>query len=225
MESPKKTPSIATNPLAKPKFKGDREKLVEIVDGYPGLADYLRSERAKGKQLIPYSCFSDPDLESGVCNPHLPLKPGEPHLCSLHKTCLVAKLLSCGVRVDYMAARERPYEEILAEADALFDQQPEEDAPEAGDEIKDRQTIRGHSLSISLQPPENPFRRNSIRRLVLDILSRDWITLNDLKAILMSKKGIRRLDLIIHQVTSIATQESYGYRIIESMGKYKAFKR
>jgi hypothetical protein len=211
--------SIATNPLAKPKFKGDREKLVEIVDGYPGLADYLRK-----RQIVP-RCFSDPNLESGVCNPHLPLKGNEPHLCAFHKSCLVAKLLSNGIKCSPFEAREKPYEEILAEADALFDQPPDEDAPGETDETKDRQTIRGHALSISLQPPLNPFRKNSIRRLVLDILSRDWISLADLKAVLMSKKGIKRLDLIVHQVTSIATQEHYGYRIIESMGRFKAFKR
>lgn len=224
---PKKTPtSIATNPFAKPKFKGDREKLIEMIDGFEGLAEYLRTEQAKGRVLVP-PCFSDPDLESGVCNPNLPLKACEPHLCSMHKSCLVAKLLSSGIKADFMAAREQPYEEILAEADALFDQQLEEEAPGyQADEIKDRQAIRGQSLSISLQPPENPFRKNSIRRLVLDILARDWISLNDLKAILATTRGvIRRLDLIIHQVTSIATQESYGYRIIESMGRYKAFRR
>lgn len=223
---PKKTSSIATNPLAKPKFKGDREKLIEIIDGFPGLANHLRSEQAKGHVLVP-NCFSDPDLESGVCNPNLPLKACEPHLCSMHKSCLVAKLLSAGVKMDTVATREQPYEEILAEADVLFDQPPEEEASDyQADEVKDRQAIRGHSLSISLQPPDNPFRKNSIRRLVLDILARDWISLNDLKAILASTRGIiRRLDLIIHQVTSIATQESYGYRIIESMGRYKAFRR
>lgn len=217
---PLKTSSIATNPLAKPKFKGDREKLVEIVDGYPGLAEHLRQ-----RKIVPYSCFSDPDLESGVCNPHLPLKGGEPHLCSIYKTCLVAKLLSCGIPCSPFEARDKTYEEILADADALFDQPPEETTPEAADEVRDRQQIRGQALSISLQPPVNPFRKNSIRRLILEVLSRDWISLNDLKAILISKKGARRLDLIIHQVTSIATQESYGYRIIEAMGKYKAFLR
>lgn len=219
MDNPKSSP-IGANPLARPKFKGDREKLVEIVDGYPGLAEYLRK-----RSMIPKGCFSDPNLESGVCNPHLPLKDNEPHLCALHKSCLVAKLLSSGIPCSAFEARDKPYEEVLAEADALFDQPLEDDTPEANDEAKDRQVIRAHALSISLLPPVNPFRKNSIRRLVLDIFSRDWITLNDLKAILQSKKGIRRLDLIIHQVTSVATQEHYGYRIIESMGRFKAFKR
>ena len=220
MESQKKSTTVI-NPLAKPKFKGDREKLVEIVDGHPGLAEHLRENK-----LIPYSCFSDPDLESGVCNPHLPLRDGEPHLCALHKSCLIAKLLSRGIRVDFMDARERPYEEILAEADQLFDHPSEDEEQPAGEEDKDRQTIRGQVLSISLQPPLNPFRRNSIRRFALDILTRDWVSFKDLKAILTSSKhGVRRLDLIIHQVTSIATQEQFGYRIVESMGKYKAFKR
>jgi hypothetical protein len=215
------TSSIVTNPLAKPKFKGDREKVVEIVDGYPGLAEYIRK-----RQIVP-RCFSDPNLESGVCNPGLALDPkkNEPHLCAFAKSCLVAKLLSCGIKCSPFEAREKPYEEVLAEADALFDQEPDEETPGEADETKDRQIIRGHSLSISLQPPVNPFRKNSIRRLVLDILARDWISLSDLKAVLMSKKGIKRLDLIVHQVTSIATQEHYGYRIIESMGRFKAFKR
>lgn len=218
MESQKKT--TATNPLAKPRFQGDREKLVEIVDGKPGTAEHLRE-----KKLIPYSCFSDPDLESGVCNPLLPLKDGEPHLCALYKSCLIAKLLSRGIKVDFMDARERPYEEILAEADQLFDHPPEEDTPATEDD-RDRHVIRGQVLSISLQPPVNPFRRNSIRRFALDVLSRDWVSFKDLKAILTtSKHGVRRLDLIIHQVTSIATQEQFGYRIVESMGKYKAFRR
>jgi hypothetical protein len=213
------TTSIATNPLAKPKFKGDREKLVEIVDGYPGLADYLRK-----RQIVP-RCFSDPNLESGVCNPHLPLKGNEPHLCAFHKSCLVAKLLSCGIKCGPFEAREKPYEEILASADALFDQPPEDETFVDMDETKDRQTIRGQALSISLQSPVNPFRKNSIRRLVLDILSRDWISLTDLKAVLLSKKGIKRLDLIVHQVTSIATQDHYGFRIIEALGRFKAFRR
>ena len=210
--------------MARPKFQGDKDHLIEIVDGYPGLAKHLKAKRAAGQEHVPF-CLSDPNLESGVCNPHLPLKPGEAHMCAFVKTCLVAKMLSCGIQTDFMTAADKPYEEILAEADALFDQPAEEEGTSTSDEIKDRQLIRGHSLSISLQPPVNPFRKHSIRRLVLDILSRDWISLSDLKAILTSTKGIRRLDLIIHQVTSVATQENYGYRIIEAMGRYKAFKR
>ena len=49
--------------------------------------------------------------------------------------------------------------------------------------------------------------------------------LADLKAIISSKHGIRRLDLILHNVTSIATQEQHAYRIVESGGKFKAFRR
>ena len=226
MQGPPKTNSIATNPLAKPKFRGDPEKLVEVVDGYAGLADYLRSERAKGRRMIPW-CFSDPNLESGVCNPGVPLDPkkNESHLCALHKACLVAKLLSCSIPCNPFEARERPYEEILADADQLFDQEPEDSTPEVRDTLVDRQTIRAEAHAINLQMPVNPFRNNSVRKLILDILSRDWVSLADLKAIISSKHGIRRLDLILHNVTSIATQEQHAYRIVESGGKFKAFRR
>lgn len=227
MSDPTKKTSTATNPLAKPKFKGERETLIGVVDGYPGLVKHIQARRLRdGVDLVPW-CFSDPNLESGVCNPNLPLKENEPHLCSLHKSCLIAKLLSCGIKCDPFKAREKPYEEVLAEADALFDQEPEDSTPEERDELLDRQTIRAQAHAVTLQPPPNAFRKNSVRKLILDILSRDWISLKDLKAVVATtgKMNVRRLDLILHNVTSIATQEEKGYRIVESNGKYKAFRR
>lgn len=212
-----KIPSTATNPRSRPKFRGDKKRLIGLIDGKRGVV--------YPDKLIPF-CYSDPNLESGVCNPLLPLRDGEPHLCALYKSCLAAKLLSEGVAVNYMEARDRPYEEILADADQLFDRPSDDTDATNQTEILDRNTIRAHALSITLQPPPNPFRRNSLRRSVLDILSRDWVSLNDLKAILLTKKGeIRRADLVISQVTSLSTQETSGYRIVESMGRYKAFRR
>jgi len=208
---------MTANPLAHPKFKGDRKKLVSLVDGKLGVE--------VPDKLIP-ACFSDPNLESGICNPLLPLKKGEPHLCALHKSCLIAKLLSRSIQFPFMEARNKSYEEILSEADQLFDCPPEEDPSIADTERQDRQSLRAQVLSVPLEPPFNPFRRNSLRRFLLEILSQDWISMRDLRAILMSKKeGIRRFDLVIGQVTSLGTQEHHGYRIVESAGKYKAFRR
>lgn len=220
MDDPK-TPSTVTNPKAQPTFKGDKKRLIALIDGR--LMDGRPVDYPD--ELIP-SCFGDPNLESGICNPLLPLRDGEPHLCAVHKSCLVAKMLSRGVAVDFMRVREKPYEEVLAEADQLFDQPPEEPEADQSDETRDRHVVRASAISVGLQPPPNPYRRSSLRRWVLDILAQDWISLKDLKAALRAKKdGIRRIDLVIGQVTSMGSQESHGYRIIESMGRYKAFRR
>lgn len=210
-----KNPSTVTNPQARPTFRGDKKRLIALIDGRPG-AKYP-------DDLIP-PCFGDPNLESGICNPLLPLRDGEPHLCAVAKSCLAAKMLSHGIPIEYSTARDRPYEEILAEADQLFDQPPE--TATDGDEVRDRNVLRASAVSVRLQQPVNPYRRNSLRRWVLEILSHDWISLQDLKAALRTKKdGIRRIDLVIGQVTSLGSQESHGYRILESSGKYKAFQR
>lgn len=213
----KKVPNqpLVINEIAKPEFKGDKQRLIQIVEGTnePVLAE-----------SIPY-CFSDPNLESGICNPHLPLQEGEPCECVFAKSCLVAKLLAENISINAVKCAKKPYEQVLAEADELFEKQQSEHVDVSTEQL-DRQHLRAHTTSISLQKPNNPFRKNSLCRLVLDILIRDWITLGDLKAAVLSlRKDAARIDSIIGKVTSLITQEANGYRILESFGKFKAFKK
>lgn len=205
---------LVINEIAKPEFKGDRQRLIQIVEGI--------TEPVNSEQIPP--CFSDPNLESGICNPQLPLAEGEPCECAFSKSCLVAKLLSVNIPINAVKCAQKPYEQVLAEADELFERQQQPIESDATTEQADRQHLRAHVASVSLQPPPNTFRKNSLRRLVLDILIRDWITLGDLKAAVLSlRKDAARIESVIGQVTSLTTQEANGYRIVESFGKYKAF--
>lgn len=214
MRVKKKKPKIASAGLARPEFRGDKRRLIQVVHG----STLVPNDK------IPY-CFSDPNLESGICNPNLPLREGEPGFCALAKSCLVAKALAVKIPVDSFKCGEKEYDEILAECDALFDI---ENAPQPNPamESSDRQKLRGHAVSISVMAPSNPFRKRSLRRAVLDILSQNWISLADLKAAMLSlNTDAKRLDLTISQITSIASQEDNGYRIVEAFGKFKAFHR
>ena len=201
---------------AEPRFRGDKERLIHLVDA------------AKCPASVIPTCFGDPDFESGMCNPNMPLRPGETFQCAVSKSCLVAKMITAHIAVKPTEARERSYQDILADADALFDE-PSSDATDndPATEGSDRNALRAHAVSISLsKPPPNPYRRGSMRRLVLDILGREWIALPDLKARMLSLKAdIRRFDLIVGQVTSVSSQETYGYRILETFGRYKAVAR
>lgn len=208
-------------------FRGDKEKLIEIIDGYPGLANRLRTQPG----LIP-PCFSHADLNSGICNPRIPLRPNEPHLCALHKSCLVAKMLAAGRSCRVVAMRDMPYDDVVAlasEDDTLFTDttsaavNPPNRAQSVGQE--DRQRIRAAVASMSLEPPKNPYRRRSVRRFVFDILSTRWISLADLRAAILAYTKTSRPDWVIAQVTSVAAQSTYGYRIVEADGLFRAFRR
>lgn len=216
MTKTKTSPQLVVNEIAKPEFRGDKLRLIRAVEGF--------GEDFTDANTIP-PCHSDPNLESGICNPQLPLTSSEPCECVFAKSCLVAKLLSCGIPVNVAKAAQKPYEQVLAEADELFErQQRSVQEADPSIELVDRQHARAHVASIPLQPPVNPFRRHSLRRLVLDLLIRDWTTLGDLKAAVLSvRNDAARLDTVIAQVTSLATQETNNYRIVESFGKYKAF--
>lgn len=206
MKKPEPIPKIA-----EPRFKGDKRALVKMVEGHNIPA-----------ATIP-ACFSDPDLESGMCNPNMPLRCGEAYQCSVAKSCLAAKLASLG-QVLPENIKSRSYSEILADADILFEGRT---LPEISiTEDADRLELRAFVFSIPLRPPKNPFRADSMRRQILDILSRGWISLADLKARLLTMRAdVRRLDLVISQVTSITSQEMYSYRIIEAHGRYRAVER
>lgn len=207
MKKPTPAPKIA-----EPRFAGDREALVKSVEG-----------RDIASSCLP-TCFSDPDLESGMCNPNMPLRCGESYQCAVAKSCLVAKLASLGQAVTEETGAQS-YSEILANADILFEGRTLPEASSLSDEI-DRLELRAFVFSIPLQPPRNPFRTDSLRRQVLDILSRTWISLDDLRARLLTLRAdIRRLDLVVSQVTSITSQEMYGYRILEMYGRYRAVER
>lgn len=209
------TQPLVINEIARPEFRGDKQRLIQVVEGL--------SDKVSAAQIPP--CFSDPNLESGICNPQLPLQDGEPCECVFAKSCLVAKLLSVNIQINALKCVKKPYEQVLAEADELFERQQPLEA-DASTEQTDRQHIRAHVASLPLQPPLNPFRKNSLRRLVLDILIRDWITLGDLKAAVLSlRKEASRLDSVIGQVTSLSTQEENSYRIVESFGRFKAFRK
>jgi hypothetical protein len=207
---------VIVNDIARPEFKGDKQRLIEIVEGL--------SESIPTSKIPP--CFSDPNLESGVCNPQLPLHEGEPYECALAKSCLVAKLLSMNIPINAIHCSKKSYEQVLAESDELFARQ-ESPQYNAVQEQNDRQRVRAHGVSISLQPAVNPFRRDSLRRLVLDIFIRNWTTLGDVKATVLSlrKEAATKVDAVIAQVTALTAQEAHGYRIVESFGRYKCFKR
>lgn len=207
----KKTTEPITK-IAEPRFKGDKCALVKQVEGHN-----------IPPTTIP-SCFSDPDLESGMCNPNMPLRCGEAYQCSVAKSCLVAKLASLGQSVP-SDIKNKSYSEILAEADILFEGRALP-ASDSSTEDADRLELKAFVFSIPLKPPKNPFRADSMRRQILDILSRGWISLADLKARLLTMRAdVRRLDLAISQATSIASQEAYNYRIIEIYGRYRAVER
>jgi len=213
---------LVINEIAKPQFKGDKKRLIQVVEGMTGPL-----VNQNGKSIIP-PCFSDPNLESGVCNPLLPLRVdrGEPCECIFVKSCLVAKLLSVNIPINAVKAAHKPYEQVLAEADELFEQRQEQEKVDPNVEIRDRQHLRAHVASIVLQPPLNPFRKNSLRRLVLDLMTKDWITLGDLKAaVLALRPDAARLDQVIQQVTALTAQEAGNYRILEQFGKYKSFRK
>lgn len=198
-------------------FKGNKGYLVRLIEGKVGQ-----------ESIIP-QCFSDPDLLSGECNAMMPVHNPDSFLCAFSKSCLVAKLISKKVKVDLEKAPSQSYEQLLADGDALFEQESEPAVvvlPE-NDEITARQKLRAHVVSISIAPPPiNPFRKNSLRSIILDILSRDWITLGELRAAVVAlKPNIKCLDLVIGQVTNIATQEQNGYRVVEAFKKYRAFNR
>lgn len=194
--------------LARPTLTTDRAKIVRAVQG----------------KIIPDSkipaCFSDPHLDSGVCNPHLPLRHGEKIQCALVKSCLAAKLCAAGL-VDIQTAMDSTYDALLAHGDSLFDQQQ---VP-PGDEFTDRQKLRGHVVSMPVVPPVNPYRKNSLRRAVLDLLIHDWMTVTEIRSHLIKNASAQRIDTAIAQVTSLVAQESHNYRVVESLGKYKAFRR
>lgn len=219
MGRPKKLHGNPTiNEIARPEFKGDKERLIQIVEQ---LASPI-----KDPKIIP-PCFSDPNLESGVCNPQLPLRENELAECVFAKSCLVAKLLSCSIPIQAVKCAKKSYAEVLAESDELFERQQTLNPPDmVTNEADDRQKLRGHGASIPLQPPVNPFRKNSLRRLVLDVMTRNWVSLGDLKATLFSLvPDATRIDQAIAQVFFVGTQEANNYRVVEAFGKYKAFRR
>ena len=208
--------------IANPQFKGDRSLLVKVLEGKVG--------------QTPPPCFSDPDLESGVCNPMLPLRRDEPFLCAFHKSCLAARLIASQVpfqRVKEIAGSRSPstspltqYEELLAEGDVIFDRPPIEPSIDENEEILIRQKLRAQVVAMNLTPVRNSFRKKSLRFIILDILNREWISLDELRAAVIAiKPSTKCLDLVIGQVTNIATQERNGYRIVEAFGKYRAFGR
>lgn len=209
-------PPLVINEIAKPEFKGDKQRLIQVVQGVTEPYD---------PDIIP-PCFGDPNLESGVCNPLRTLAEGEPGECVFAKSCLVAKMLASNIPVDVFKCRDKSYEQVLSEADELFEKKQKVVEPDPGSEQEDRQHLRAHIASVALRPPINPFRKNSLRRLVLDILGNGWVTLGDLKAtVLAIRPDATRLDIVIGQVTSLTTQEANAYRILESFGKYKAFRK
>jgi hypothetical protein len=200
--------------IPNPRFHGDKKLLIKAVE-----------KRDCHSKIIP-KCFSDPLLESGVCNPLLPLKKEEPHLCAFHKSCLVALLISHKVSAGDIIQPGQSYEELLAIGDEIFDVVPPEPTVGKEEDASIRQKLRAHIVSMNLAPVKNPFRKNSLRNIILDVLSRDWISLNDLcAAVIALKPGTKCLDLVIGQVTNIATQEQMCYRIVEAFGKYRAFGR
>lgn len=195
-----------------PAFKGDRAALVRTVDGVTLSGD-----------IIP-PCFSDPDLESGQCNPHVPLRPGEVVLCALHKSCLAAKMLAARLPLKPKDLIGKTYDDVLLTADALF----EGEHPKVAESTvnTDREQLRGFLFSLSLQPATNPFRLHSIRWHIFEALSKEWVTLSDLRTQLrLLKVSERRLEAALAYVTTLTTQETYGYRIVEVYGKYRCYSR
>lgn len=208
-----KNSSFVTNERAVPQFEGDRGRLIEEVQGVT-ISD---------KSMPP--CFSDPNLESGVCNPHEPLSPAEPCQCALYKSCLVAKMIASGISIRSTDARSMEYDEILAGADILFDKEAEQYLTNENEGV-DRYHLRAHAVGISLRRSINSYRKNSMRRLIFDILSENWTTLIDLKAqIKAAKNDVENIDVVLSQVTTLTAQEERGYRVMESFGRYKIFKR
>jgi len=216
MKKPKRNNDIGGSEIPNPQFAGNKELLIKVIEGREG----------QGK-IIP-NCFSDPLLESGTCNPLLPLRSGEPCLCAFHKSCFAAKLLSYKIPAKEIInnGKNLTYEELLALGDVVFDQSPIEPTVSEAEETKTRQKLRAQVVSMNLSPARNPFRKNSLRFIILDILSRDWISLKDLRAaVIVLKPSTKCLDLVVGQVTNIATQEQNCYRIVETFGKYRAFRR
>lgn len=194
---------------ASPTFVGDKVRLVKTVDG-----------KDCNPAVIP-PCFSDPDLTSGQCNPNVPLKDGEQHLCSLHKSCLVAKMLSCRIPISPRDLVGKSYDSILLTADDLFDNSTEgRTAP------VDREQLRGFLFSLDFKNPKNPFRLHSTRWHILEALSKGWTNVETIIAQLrLMKVSERRIESSLLYVTAITTQECYQYRILEQHGQYRAFAR
>lgn len=215
MKDQKKKNKLSGNDIPNPRFRGDKKLIVKAVEG-----------RDCHDKIIPV-CFSDPKLESGMCNPLLPIREEEPCLCAFHKSCLIAKLLSHKVSISANEIiKGQTYEELLAVGDEIFDHPQSEPTMDEVDEIRTRQKLRAQIVSMNLEAVKNPFRQNSLRHIILDVLSRDWISLKDLKATVIAlKPNTKCLDLVIGQVTNIATQEHNKYRIIEAFGQYRAFGR
>jgi hypothetical protein len=190
----------------------ERLRLIERVENLPRLDP--------NRVTLP-ACFKDPDISSGVCNPLLPLKPGEPCECSLARSCLVGRLQLDNADLDIDQFRDMPYEAILTMADgvwAAIETQKREES--------DRQKLRAHVASLRLSPPNNPFRPGSLRHFIVDALSKEWLAIPSLLAkIKVSLPDAKHTDLVLDFVTSVASQEANGYRIVESAGTYRSFAR
>jgi hypothetical protein len=170
------------------------------------------------KELIP-PCFSDPDLTSGVCNPNVPLKPGEAFLCRLHGSCLVAKLLASKAIPDPATVKNLPYNERLLtlREDRAVQHQPDE---------HDRDRLRISLLTWGMRAAVNPFRAKSSKWHAFEILRSQWTTLKhlrqQLRLLTFTKESI---ELALLTVTALPNQELHGYRIVESQQEYRVYAR
>jgi hypothetical protein len=166
-------------------------------------------------------CFGGPDISSGVCNPTLPLEDDEPFECALARSCLIYRLLRDDPSLSLEQLRQLPYEAILTMADGVWTA-----IQAAKQEESDRQRLRAHVASVRLSLVKNPYRPGSLRYLIVDALSKEWLSIVDLQAkIKVSMPDAKNVGLVLDFVTSITSQEAGGYRIVESSGQHRCFAR
>jgi hypothetical protein len=166
-------------------------------------------------------CFGSPDLSLGTCNAKLPLHEWETTRCALYKSCLAHRLAKDkAATIEELA--DKNYDYILARAQYYWSE-----LEKAKKREFDRQRVKSFIANMNMGPANNPFRSDSMRHALMDLLIMGWQTTESMQTALKSKfpKQTKRIDVVIAAVTSPVSQQKYNYRIIELDGTYRAFAR